>query len=109
MLSDLNLSKNSFVDWTKRGTIPNAKVVSAIAEYLGTTVNVLLGEPENSFLKSPQEPLSDWDMELLSLVHQLPLEAQYEFRGEIKGYLKRFNEESAAADSSKKTGTDSPK
>lgn len=47
LLSDLNLSRNSFVDWNKRGTIPSAKVVSAIAEYLGTTVGSLLGYSDN--------------------------------------------------------------
>ncbi len=47
MLKDLNLSRNSFVDWTKRDTIPSAKVVSAIAEYLGTTISTLLGYPED--------------------------------------------------------------
>ena len=46
------------------------------------------------------------DDEWLSLIHQLPTEAQHEFRGEIKGYLKRLNEESVAADPPlKKTGT----
>lgn len=47
MLSDLNLNKNSFVDWKKRGTIPSASVVSAIAEYLGTTVASLMGYPKD--------------------------------------------------------------
>lgn len=46
MLSDLNLSRNSFIDWKKRGTIPSASVVSAIAEYLGTTISSLIGYPE---------------------------------------------------------------
>ena len=47
LLTDLGLNKNSFVDWNKRGTIPSASVVSAIAEYLGTTVSALLGTPED--------------------------------------------------------------
>lgn len=47
MLKDLNLSRNSFVDWNKRGTIPSANVVSAIADYLGTTISTLMGYPEN--------------------------------------------------------------
>lgn len=46
MLKDLNLSRNSFVDWNKRGTIPSANVVSAIADYLGTTISTLMGYPE---------------------------------------------------------------
>jgi transcriptional regulator with XRE-family HTH domain len=47
MLTDLHLSKNSFVDWKKRGTIPSASVVSAIAEYLETTVSALMGYPDD--------------------------------------------------------------
>ena len=47
LLTDLGLNKNSFVDWNKRGTIPSASVVSAISEYLGTTVSALLGTPED--------------------------------------------------------------
>lgn len=44
LLTDLNLSKNSFVDWKKRGTIPSASVVSAIAEYLNVDTSVLLNK-----------------------------------------------------------------
>ncbi len=42
----------------------------------------------------------------LSLIYQLPPEAQYEFRGELKGYIKRLNEESIAANEALPTGTD---
>lgn len=115
MLTDLNLSKNSFVDWNKRGTIPSAKVVSAIAEYLNTTVGTLIGhsaekETLHDFpslgINSSHPALSKNDIELLSLYHQLPSEAQSEFKGELKGYLKRLNEESVSADFSKKRDTD---
>lgn len=217
MLKDLNLNRNSFVDWNKRGTIPNAKVVSAIAEYLGTTITTLMGYPEDEeklttfpmklayqitvnctsvsdvaeYIHVPDETVMDWikgvnndysnyyeqlsdffqiklrywtspgmispgiepdtdeylliqmyrnykstgiideraygsieyyfpdintnssntltpfDSEILSLFHQLPKKAQYEFRGEIKGYLKCLNEESVAEDETlRKTGTD---
>lgn len=43
------------------------------------------------------ENISNNDAEWLSLIHQLPIEAQYEFRGELKGYLKRLNEETVQA------------
>lgn len=59
LLSDLKLNKNSFVDWNKRGTIPSATVVSAIAEYLDTTIGELLGySDEEEELKSFPEKLS---------------------------------------------------
>lgn len=220
MLTDLKLSKNSFVDWDKRGTIPSATVVSEIAEYLGTTITTLMGYPANEeelttfsmklafqitvnctsvpdvaeYLNVPTETVMNWikgtdntyynyyeqlsnffqimprywvspgmispgiepntdeyllillyrnykstgvldeeaygsveqyfpgikerlnntlspfDLNILTLIHQLPPEAQYEFRGELKGYIKRLNEESVAADAPLgKTGTDNPK
>ncbi len=108
MLSDLNLNRNSFVDWAKRGTIPNAKVVSAIAEYLGTTVNVLLEESGNELLSSSHERFLDEDTEWLSLIHRLPEKKRMEFKIRIEGYLECY-EESVAADNPQKTGTDSPK
>ncbi|WP_283682745.1 helix-turn-helix domain-containing protein [Parablautia sp. Marseille-Q6255] len=208
LLTDLHLSKNSFVDWNKRGTIPSASVVSAIAEYLGTTVSTLLGTPEDEdvlttfsekfayqltvnntsisdlaqFLGVEDNTIAGWmsgldstyvnyyeqlsdyfnilpeywvipgaispglrlnieeyllvllyrdyrdqnvlqedlygslshffpgivcgfetidrkaDSEWLSLIHKLPRDAQIEFRGEIKGYLKRYEQESVAAE-----------
>ena len=47
LLTDLGLNKNSFVDWNKRGTIPSASVVSAIAEYLGVDTNILLNQEQH--------------------------------------------------------------
>lgn len=215
MLSDLNLSKNSFVDWNKRGTIPSAKVVSAIAEYLGTTVGTLMGYEENeevfqnfsqkiayqlavncktiselaNYLGVPDDLIMDWikgsdgsyvnyyeelstffevmirywtspgmispgiepntdeynlillyraynqtgkfneyygrlekyfpgiqvvateganynlDSEILSLLHKLPPENKLEFKGEIKGYIRRMEEETVAAESSSDNAT----
>lgn len=90
-----------------RGTIrkwdtncPAADRLLKVANLLNTTTDFLLtGDNHNSLLSFD-------DKEWLSLIHQLPLEAQYEFRGEIKGYLKRLNEESVAAEEPlKKTGT----
>ncbi len=50
LLTDLHLSRNSFVDWKRRGTVPSAKVVSAIAEYLGVTLSELMGVPDEDYL-----------------------------------------------------------
>lgn len=91
-----------------RGTIrkwdincPAADKLLRVANLLNTSIDFLLtGNCSNS-------TLSVSDIEWLSLIHQLPKETQYEFRGEIKGYLKRLNEESVAADEPlRKTGTD---
>lgn len=59
LLTDLHLSKNSFVDWKRRGTIPSAKVVSAIAEYLDVTLSDLMGVAEDdSLLETFSEKLT---------------------------------------------------
>jgi len=47
MLTDLNLSKNSFVAWSNRGTIPNGETLIKIADYLDCSVDYLLGRTNN--------------------------------------------------------------
>lgn len=80
-----------------------AEYIIPISEFLGVDCEFLLTGKHIS-KKKPQ--ISVDDIEWLSLIHQLPNETQYEFRGEIKGYLKRLNEESVAADEPlRKTGT----
>lgn len=80
---------------------PSADKLLKIANLLNTTMDFLMTGETGAIPIFRTE-----DAEWLDLIHQLPLEAQYEFRGELKGYLKRFNEESVAADESlKKTGT----
>lgn len=81
-----------------------AEYIIPISEFLGVDCEFLL-TGKHLAKKKPQ--ISVDDIEWLSLIHQLPKETQYEFRGEIKGYLKRLNEESVAADEPlRKTGTD---
>lgn len=46
LLTDLNLSKNSFVNWIERGTIPGGDVLAKIAEYFDVSVDYLLGLSE---------------------------------------------------------------
>ncbi len=43
MLTDLNLGKNSFVNWEKRGTIPGGDTLNKIAEYFNVSIDYLLG------------------------------------------------------------------
>ena len=47
MLTDLHLSRSSLIDWKKRGTVPSADVVSAIANYLDVPIGSLLGLEED--------------------------------------------------------------
>ena len=44
MLSDLNLSVNSFTNWKNRGTVPSGDTLQKIADYFGVTVDYLLGK-----------------------------------------------------------------
>ena len=46
LLTDLNLSKNSFVNWIERGTIPGGDVLAKIAKYFDVSLEYLLGLPE---------------------------------------------------------------
>lgn len=46
MLSDLNLSRGSIVNWQNRGTIPSGETLLKIADYLGTTTDYLLGKSD---------------------------------------------------------------
>lgn len=109
---DLEISNSSVNDW-KRGSKPSCDVIIKLAHYFGVTTDfILLGIEPTSNNNEPQTCieknnfLSSTDSEWLSLIHQLPLEAQYEFRGELRGYLKHLNETSVAADDDlKKTGT----
>lgn len=101
----LGVNTSTMTNWKKRETDPPAKYIVPICEFLDVDCELLLTGKEKQFTS-----ISTEDAEWLSLIHQLPLEAQYEFRGEIKGYLKHLNEESVAADEPlKKTGTNNSK
>ena len=42
LLHDLDLDKNSFFNWEKRGTIPSGEVLAKIADYFGVPLSYLL-------------------------------------------------------------------
>lgn len=101
LTTELELSNSSITDWKKGKAKPSTDAIIKIANFF---------EVSTDFLLTGKESVTNYneeDQEWLSLIHQLPAEAQYEFRGEIKGYIKRLNEESITTDepSLKKTGT----
>lgn len=101
LASVLAVGTGQISTWKKRNTDPPARYIPKICEFLGVSYEYLLTGKEDI-----ANMVSSDDAEWLSLIHQLPSNAQHEFRGEIKGYLKRLNEESIAADRQlKKTGT----
>jgi transcriptional regulator with XRE-family HTH domain len=69
---------------------PSADKLLKVANLLNTTTDFLLTGVNDK----DERILSIEDREWLALIHKLPVEAQYEFRGEIKGYLKRLGDES---------------
>lgn len=72
---------------------PSVDKLQKVANFLNVSIDFLITGTKDDSLA-----ISKDDQEWLALIHQLPPEAQYEFRGEIKGYLKRLSEESVAAD-----------
>lgn len=85
LLTDLNLSKNSFVDWQNRGTIPSAETVAKIADYLDCSVDYLLGRTSNKDIN----PLdADFFRLLLSDKGLLAIKASLKERINAYGYEK---------------------
>lgn len=86
----LGFSNGSIRRWNDN--LPSSDKLYKLANYLNVTCEYLLtGKENNNFISAE-------DAEWLSLIHQLPAEIQLEFRGEIKGYLKRLKEETVAAE-----------
>ena len=77
LTSDLEISNSSVSDW-KKGSKPSCDVVVKLAKYFGVSTDyILLGEKSIS--------ISQEDQDILKLFHH---DAQLEFRGELKGYIK---------------------
>lgn len=100
----LGINTSTMTNWKNRNTDPPAKYIIPICEFLGVDCEFLLTGNTHA---APSSTISKEDARWLELIHQLPVEAQYEFRGELKGYLRRLGEESATADKIvRKTGTE---
>lgn len=90
LLSNMGMSKGSLANW-KDGKLPTGDVLVRFSEHFGVSIDYLaLG-------KSPSIELSTEDQDLLKLFHQLPRDAQLEFRGELKGYLKCLDKQQSTA------------
>lgn len=90
--SDLNLKLLEESAGFGNGTIrrwddspPSADKLLKIAHLLNTSCEFLLTGTEQN------QGYSDLEIEFLSLLRQLPRDAQLEFKGELKGYLKCMN------------------
>ena len=65
LLLDLQLGRNSFVNWEQRGTIPSGETLLKIADYFCVSVDYLLGKESNA------EDLPEQDKKVLDLLHNL--------------------------------------
>lgn len=98
----LGFANGSIRRWNNSS--PSADKLQKVANFLNVSCEHLLTGKEATQVFS----ISQEDQEWLDLIHQLPTEKMYEFKGELKGYL-RYMEESAAVKPSNKTGTENPK
>lgn len=74
----LGISKASMSDWKNKGSYPNAKNLSAIADYFGVTVDYLLGKEKTA---TPEGDGLDGDKaELIRWVKSMTPEEAAEFR-----------------------------
>ena len=96
----IGINTSTMTNWKTRGTDAPSKtgkrnssgispktgsnIIIPICEFLGVSSDYLLTGKERN---SKQNILSE-DSEWLALIHQLPHDAQLEFRGELKGYIK---------------------
>ncbi len=89
LASFLNVGSGQISTWKKRNTDPPARLLPLICEFLGVSCHFLLTGQEET---APY--FSSDDKEWLSLIHSLPRDAQLEFKGELKGYLKCLKDDS---------------
>ena len=69
VLSECNLSKNSFVNW-KNGIKPQASAVSVLAQYFGVSSDYLLGvdEKKEQMIEMLNQPTDFQNPQVLALV-----------------------------------------
>lgn len=76
MLTDLDLGKNSFVNWENRGTIPGGETLNKIADYFDVSTDYLLGK-ENPSANSVD--ISPEDKEIMDMIKSLSPEKKEMF------------------------------
>lgn len=77
MLTDLELGKNSFVNWENRGTIPGGNTLNKIAEYFEVSTDYLLGNTQTS--SENDKEMSAEDIEIMKMIKSLSPEKKEMF------------------------------
>lgn len=76
--------------WRSGKQKPSLDAVIKIADFFHVSIDYLVYGTDSQEISSP--PLSEEDTDWLTLIHQLPPEKQYEFHGELIGYLKALQD-----------------
>lgn len=94
----LQIRTSTMSTWKTRVNDPPAKYMKAISDFLGVSLDYLLTGEEAPVKKSTS---SDED-DMLELYRLLPDSKKFEFKGEIKGYLKAVAETQKYLDEEKR-------
>lgn len=89
LCKELSFGNGTIGKWRKNKQKPSLEAVIKISEYFDVSIDYIV-YGKNSPVQDIK--LSDQDVEWLTLIHRLPSNKQYEFKGEIKGYLKALTE-----------------
>lgn len=91
LLTDIGLNKNSFVAWTKRGTVPGGDTLAKIADYFHVSTDYLLGRTDVPEGEGGSPIVSDeeaaLDQELISRLVQLTPEEREKVDAFVQGLL----------------------
>lgn len=94
----LGIRTSTMSTWRSRQTDPPARMLKTIANFLGVSLDYLLTGEEAA---APRYTSTQED-ELLDLFRALPEFKKYEFIGEIKGYLKAYEDSQKYVDQGKR-------
>ena len=98
----LGINQSSYSTWKARNTLPPAKYIADIARFLHVSTDYILTGKKSAYTDAQAETYTDDEKELLSIYKALPAEKRYEFKGEMKGYLKALEESKKYLDGEKR-------
>lgn len=94
----LGVNTSTMSTWKARSNDPPARYLKTIADFLGVSLDYLITGKEAPAPKTTT-PTED---ELLELFRALPESKKYEFIGELKGFLRAYEESQKYLDNEKR-------
>lgn len=85
----LSFGNGTIGKWRSNKQKPSLDAVIKIAEYFNVSIDYIV---YGTMFTDNNTAISPEDIEFLTLIHRLPSNKQYEFKGELKGYLKALTE-----------------